>query len=49
MPIYKIQKRNGAIVDFEPDKIRFAVAKAAEAVGNAQEGLSDLAAKEVVF
>lgn len=33
MPIYKIQKRNGSIVDFELDKIRRAIAKAAEAVG----------------
>ncbi len=49
MPIYKIQKRNGAIVDFEPEKIRLAIAKAAEVVGNSQEGLSDLVAKEVMF
>ncbi len=49
MPIYKIQKRNGAIVDFEPEKIRLAIAKAAEVVGNTQEGLSDLVAKEVMF
>ncbi|MCC7523113.1 ribonucleoside triphosphate reductase [Candidatus Uhrbacteria bacterium] len=49
MPIYKNQKRNGAIVDFEPEKIRLAVAKAAEAVGNDQVGLSDLTTKEVVF
>jgi anaerobic ribonucleoside-triphosphate reductase len=49
MPIYKIQKRNGAIVDFEPEKIRLAIGKAAAAVGNAQEGLADLVAKEVMF
>ena len=49
MPIYKIQKRNGAIVDFEPEKIRLAIGKAAEVVGNTQEGLSDLVAKEVMF
>jgi anaerobic ribonucleoside-triphosphate reductase len=49
MPIYKIQKRNGAIVDFEPEKIRLAISKAAAAVGNEQEGLSDLVAKEVAF
>lgn len=49
MPIYKIQKRNGAIVDFEPEKIRIAIQKAAAAVGNDQVGLSDLVAKEVVF
>lgn len=49
MPIYKIQKRNGAIVDFEPEKIRLAIGKAAAAVGNHQEGLSDLVAKEVMF
>lgn len=49
MPIYKIQKRNGAIVDFEPEKIRLAISKAAEVVGNTQEGLSDLVAKEVMF
>lgn len=33
MPLYKIQKRNGAIVDFEIDKIRDAITKAAQAVG----------------
>ncbi|MEI7512720.1 MAG: ribonucleoside triphosphate reductase [Candidatus Uhrbacteria bacterium] len=49
MPIYKIQKRNGAIVDFEPEKIRFAIQKAAEATNSVQEGLSELVAKEVVF
>lgn len=49
MPIYKIQKRNGAIVDFEPEKIRLAIGKAAAAVGNVQEGLADLVAKEVMF
>lgn len=32
MPLYKVQKRNGAIVDFELDKIRQALSKAAEAV-----------------
>ncbi len=49
MPIYKIQKRNGAIVDFEPEKIRLAIGKAAAAVGNDQVGLSDLVAKEVTL
>ncbi|MCE9586357.1 ribonucleoside triphosphate reductase [Candidatus Uhrbacteria bacterium] len=49
MPIYKIQKRNGAIVDFEPEKIRLAIGKAAVAAGNNQEGLADLVAKEVMF
>ena len=33
MTICKIQKRNGAIVDFDIGKIREAVGKAAEAVG----------------
>ncbi len=49
MPIYKIHKRNGAIVDFEPEKIKLAIQKAAQVVGNTQEGLSELVAKEVVF
>ncbi len=34
MPLYKVQKRNGSIVDFELEKIRDAITKAAEAVGN---------------
>lgn len=33
MPLYKIQKRSGAIVDFELGKIQNAIVKAAEAVG----------------
>ena len=33
MPVYKIQKRNGVIVDFDVKKIENAVAKAAKAVG----------------
>lgn len=33
MPIYKIQKRNGSIVDFNLGKIEAAIKKAAEAVG----------------
>ena len=33
MPLYKVQKRNGSIVDFELGKIRDAITKAAEAVG----------------
>lgn len=49
MPIFKLQKRSGAIVDFEPEKIRAAIAKAAEAVGNQQEGLPELIGKEVVL
>jgi ribonucleoside-triphosphate reductase len=49
MPIYKIQKRNGAIVDFEPEKIRLAIGKAAAAVDSLQEGLADLVAKEVAL
>ncbi len=33
MPIYKIQKRSGSIVDFDLEKIRQAIAKAAEVTG----------------
>ncbi len=33
MPLYKVQKRNGAIVDFEIGKIKEAIAKSAEAIG----------------
>jgi ribonucleoside-triphosphate reductase len=33
MPIYKVQKRNGGIVDFNLSKIERAIEKAAEAVG----------------
>ena len=47
MPIYKIQKRNGAIVDFELWKIEAAIAKAAEVVGESRQMVPETLAKEV--
>jgi hypothetical protein len=49
MPIHKIQKRNGAIVDFLPDKIEHAVSKAARAAGIEGESIPALITKEVVL
>ena len=40
MPIHKIQKRNGAIVDFDPKKVAVAIYSAAKAVGGTDENLS---------
>lgn len=42
MPVYKIQKRNGAIVDFDPSKIENAIMRALKAV-NEEEGAVCLA------
>lgn len=36
MPLYKIQKRNGAIVDFEPRKIEEAIQKAVASIRDAE-------------
>lgn len=47
MPLYKVQKRNGRIVDYDGDKIRQAIRKAAEAVGNRDGAVLDAIAKEV--
>ncbi len=48
MSLYKIQKRNGAIVDFEPDKIRQAIQKAAHAVGEMDALVIETLLQEVV-
>lgn len=49
MPIYKIQKRNGAIVDFELEKITDALSKAAQAVGKEDVIKLEALAQEVYF
>lgn len=49
MSLYKIQKRNGAIVDFEPEKIRRAIAKAAESVGEKDPFVAATLLKEVLI
>jgi ribonucleoside-triphosphate reductase len=46
MAIYKVRKRNGAIIDFDLDKIELAIKKAIEAVGGTDlDGASSLAKK----
>lgn len=47
MPLYKIQKRNGAIVDFEIGKIKNAIVKAAEVVGQLDPLVPETLVKEV--
>lgn len=47
MPIYKIQKRNGSIVDFDLAKIEEAIELAAEAVGKKDEVTSHVLAQDV--
>lgn len=47
MPIYKVQKRNGGIVDFDLTKIERAIEKSAEAVGKKGEVKVSVLAKEV--
>jgi ribonucleoside-triphosphate reductase len=47
MPLYKVQKRNGSIVDFELGKIHEAIRKAAEAVGKNDIAVVDTLTKEV--
>lgn len=47
MPLYKVQKRNGSIVDFELDKIRQAIRKAAEAVGESDPVIPETLVTEV--
>ena len=37
MPVYKIQKRNGSIVDFNLEKIEDAINQAAKATGKHDE------------
>ncbi len=46
MPLYKVQKRNGAIVDFEIEKIEQAVRKAAEAIGQTDPLIPETLVKE---
>ena len=46
MPLYKIQKRNGAIVDFEIGKIKEAIEKAAEAVEQNDPLITETLVKE---
>lgn len=47
MPLYKIQKRNGAIVDFEIGKIKNAIVKAAEVVEQLDPLVPETLVKEV--
>lgn len=48
MPVYKIQKRNGAIVDFTIDKIERAIEKAASAVEQTDAVVPSVIAKDVL-
>ncbi|MFZ1654329.1 MAG: ribonucleoside triphosphate reductase [Candidatus Moraniibacteriota bacterium] len=48
MPLYKIQKRNGAIVDFELGKIEQAIHKALAAVRTAEPARAKILAEDVV-
>lgn len=48
MPIAKVQKRNGSIVDFETAKIQKAVSKAFIALGTPNEVAADYIAREVM-
>ncbi len=46
MAIYKVRKRNGAIIDFDINKIESAIKKAIEAVGGTDlKDISSLAKK----
>ncbi len=47
MPIYKVQKRNGAIVDFDPEKIIRAVEKAFTVTAEGGVGEAEAVAKAV--
>jgi len=48
MPILKVQKRNGAIVDFDLTKIEDAIFKAIEATGGDDRGIAKNLAKKVL-
>lgn len=48
MPVIKIQKRNGAIVDFQHDKIVNAIFKAAKAVGGENKVIAGDITKQVL-
>jgi ribonucleoside-triphosphate reductase len=47
MPIYKIQKRNGTIVDFDMNKVQIAIGKAAKAIGNEDPAMPYTLAQDV--
>lgn len=47
MPLYKIQKRSGAIVDFDLTKIKAAIGKAAQVVGHLDPVVPETLVKEV--
>lgn len=47
MPLYKVQKRNGAIVDFEIRKIEQAITKAAASIGQYDASVPQTLTKEV--
>ncbi len=47
MPVYKMQKRNGEVVDFELAKIESAIFKSLQAVGGSEHGVAELVAREV--
>lgn len=47
MPLYKVQKRNGSIVDFEREKVKNAIAKAAQAVGQTDPVVPETLVTEV--
>ncbi len=49
MPIIKIQKRNGAIVDFSSQKITEAIFKAAKAVGGENRALAEDLTRQVIL
>ncbi|MBU1895641.1 ribonucleoside triphosphate reductase, partial [Patescibacteria group bacterium] len=48
MPIYKIQKRNGSIVDFDIKKIETAISKASSAVENSDPAVAFTLTRDVV-
>lgn len=47
MPVYKIQKRNGSIVDFKLEKIEDALNQASKATGNHDEIVAQVLAQDV--
>ena len=47
MPVYKIQKRNGSIVDFNLEKIENAIGQAAKATGKHDEIVAQVLAQDV--
>ncbi len=49
MPIYKIQKRNGAIVDFDISKIHIAIEKAIQASGDGDMANAHILARDAVI